>query len=340
MAAKSPQQVLQDLQKAAPKPIYVLHGDENFFLDKIGSYLLSHIIPDHEKGFNEVILYGKDITVGDLLNNARRFPMMADKQLVYVREAHSIQDLGQKDSQGLIESYAKNPLESTILVLHFGKSPDARKAWMKAIEKSGEIVTSKRMYDNQVPDFIASYCKEKGLKISPKAVQLLFEQVGNNLEAITKELDKIAINIPNDGGIDANVIEEYVGISKDFNVFELQKAITLKDKAKCFQIINYFSSNTKDHPIQPVITMLFSYFSKILLVHASPSRDDRSIAGLLKVNPFFVKDYTTAARNYGIAKVMQIIHSLRLTDQYSKGVDNGTKTEIDLYKELIYSILN
>ncbi|SOE24020.1 DNA polymerase III, delta subunit [Spirosomataceae bacterium TFI 002] len=340
MAAKTPQQVIQELGQNKIKPLYILHGDENFFLDQIGSTLLQNVIPEHEKGFNEVILYGKDISVGDLLNNARRFPMMAEKQLVYVREAHSILDINNKDSQSLLESYAKNPLASTVLVMHFGKSPDARKAWLKAASTNGEVVASKRIYDNQVPDFIASYCKAKGIQIAPKAIHLLFEQVGNNLEAISKEIDKIAINLKNGGQIDANIIEEFVGISKDFNVFELQKAITFKDRPKCFQIINYFASNTKDHPIQPVITMLFAYFTKVLLVHASPSKDDRSIASLLRVNPFFVKDYTSAARNYNIAKIMAIIHALRISDQNSKGVENGTKTEGDIYKELIFSILN
>lgn len=340
MAAKTPQQIIQDLGQNKIKPIYILHGDENFFLDQIGAFLLQNVIPEHEKGFNEVILYGKDINIGDVINNARRFPMMAERQLVYIREAHSIQDINNKDSQQLLEGYAKNPLGSTVLVLHFGKSPDARKAWLKAAGTSGEVVVSKRIYDNQVPDFISTYCKSKGIVIQQKANHLLFEQVGNNLEAITKEIDKIAINLKDGAQIDADIIQEFVGISKDYNVFELQKAITVKDKAKCFQITNYFASNTKDHPIQPVITMLFAYFSKVLLVHASNARDDRSVAALLKVNPYFVKDYTTAARNYGIAKIMFIIHALRISDQNSKGVESGTKTESDMYKELIFSILN
>lgn len=340
MAAKTHYQVLEDIKKKDFKSVYLLHGQENYFLDEIGNLMVETAIPEHEKGFNEVILYGKDVTIGDILNNSRRFPMMADRQLVYVREAHSIQDLKQKDSLDLLEKYALNPLESTILVLHFGKSPDARKAWVKAFAKKGEVVVTKKLYDNQVGDFISSYCKLKKLKITPKASQLLLEHVGNNLEAIAKEVDKIAINVASGGEVNDKIIEEYVGISKDYNVFELQKAITFKQSERCMQIVSYFAANTKDHPIQPVITMLYSYFTKVILVHASKSKDDRSLAAALKVNPYFVRDYVSAARNFGVAKLIQLIAALRIADKNAKGVDTGTKEESDIYKELIFSVLS
>ena len=334
------QQNINELTPNKLKPVYLVHGTENFFIDQFVQKIIDIAIPDFEKGFNEYVLYGKDITLGDVLNYVRKFPMMAERQLVVVKEAHMISDLNNKESLALIESYLKNPLPSTILVLSFGKPQDERKTWVKAFSSFGLIMNFKKMYDNEVPDFIMSHCADLNLKISPKAVQLLTEHIGNNLQAIHNEIDKIKVNLKTDEAIDAGVIERFVGISKDFNVFELQKAIQDKNANKCYQIIKYFGDNTKDHPIQPIIITLFNYFSKVLLIHSKKSSNDAELARILSVNPFFLKDYKRASQVYPISQIMKIIHFLRLTDQRSKGIDSGSLNEADLYKDLIFNILN
>ncbi|AWV96884.1 DNA polymerase III subunit delta [Arcticibacterium luteifluviistationis] len=337
--AKSLSQELAAISADNLNPLYFLHGAESYYPNAIAKKIAQLAIPEHEKGFNEFILFGKELTVGAVLNNARRFPMMAEKQLVLVKDAELIQDIGTKDAQNLLTSYANEPLKSTILVLVFGKAMDVRKAFVKAFDKNGVMINAKKLYDNQVPDFIMEICQEKKHKISPKAAQLLFEHIGNNLEAIVKEIEKMLINLPSEAEIDGNAIEKYVGISKDYNVFELQKALTIKDIRKSFQIVNYFAANTKDHPIQPVILILYNFFSKVLLVHGSKSNPGANLASLLKVNPYFVKDYTKASQNYPIGKLMNIISALRNADKHSKGIETGTKVPDDMYKDLINSIL-
>jgi DNA polymerase III subunit delta len=333
-------QNINDLARNSLKPVYLVHGTELFYADKFVDKVIEIAIPDFEKGFNEYLLYGKDVTIGDLINYARKFPMMAEKQLVVVKEAHQISDLNNKESLALLESYVKNPLASTILLLSFGKPQDERKTWVKAFGLKGEILNYKKMYDNEIPDFIMNLCVETGLKISPKAVSLLTEHIGNNLQAIHNELDKIKVNLKEGEAIDADVIERFVGISKDYNVFELQKAIQDKNAKKCFQIVNYFSENAKEHPIQPNIIILYNFFSKVLLTHAHKAISDAELSKILGVNPYFLKDYKRAAQIYSISHLMRIVHSLRIADQKSKGLDAGSISEGDIYKDLIFSILN
>ena len=337
--AKSLSQILTDLKSDSLKPLYFLHGADSYYPNAIAKKISEIAIPEHEKGFNAFVLFGKELTVGAVLNNARRFPMMAEKQLVLIKDADQIQDIGQKDAQNMLANYAKEPLISTILVLVFSKAMDERKAFIKAFEGKGVLVNAKKLYDNQVPDFIMGICQQKKHKISPKASQLLFEHIGNNLEAIVKEIEKMLINLPEGAEIDANVIEKYVGISKDYNVFELQQSLINKDVKKSFQIVNYFAANTKDHPIQPVIMILFNFFSKVLIVHGSKNKTGINLAVELKVNPYFLKDYNKAAQNYPVWKLMEIVSKLRDTDKFSKGIQAGTKSADDLYKDLIAGIL-
>jgi DNA polymerase-3 subunit delta len=337
--AKSLSQILTDLTSDSLKPLYFLHGADSYYPNAIAKKISEIAIPEHEKGFNEFVLFGKELTVGAVLNNARRFPMMAEKQLVLIKDADQIQDIGQKDAQNMLANYAKEPLISTILVLVFSKAMDERKAFIKAFEGKGVLVNAKKLYDNQVPDFIMGICQQKKHKISPKASQLLFEHIGNNLEAIVKEIEKMLINLPEGAEIDANVIEKYVGVSKDYNVFELQQSLINKDVKKSFQIVNYFAANTKDHPIQPVIMILFNFFSKVLIVHGSKNKAGINLAVELKVNPYFLKDYNKAAQNYPVWKLMEIVSKLRDTDKFSKGIQAGTKSADDLYKDLIAGIL-
>ncbi|PLK43577.1 DNA polymerase III subunit delta [Emticicia sp. TH156] len=333
-------EILKSIKKDTIKALYFLHGEEPFHIEQIVEKIQSLAIPEHEKGFNEFVLFGKDLNVGALLNYARRFPMMAERQLIIVKDAQQIQGIDQKENQKLIEEYALLPLGTTILVLAFGNAQDERKAWVKAFGKSGVLFNSKKLYDNQLPDFVANYCHGKGVKISPKAIQLLVEHIGNDLKRLTSEIEKVILNIKAGDGIDADLIQKYVGISKEYNVFELQKALIQRDIVKANQIIIYFGNNPKDNPIQPVIIILYNFFSKVLLVHASGEKSDSGIAALLKVNSFFAKDYINAARNYSFTKLRSVIHSLKIADLKSKGVETGEETEGDILKRLVFEILH
>lgn len=338
--ANSYRKIIKDLSPNKLKPVYLLHGTEPFYIDIFTEKIQEIAIPDHEKGFNEYVLYGKDISIGDVINYARKFPMMAEKQLVLVKEAHAISDLSSKDNLALLETYVKNPLESTILVLSFGKPQDERKTWVKAFSAKGEIHNFKKMYDSEIPEFISELCKEEDIKISPKAIQLLAEHLGNNPQAISNEIDKIKINLKEGEGIDADIIEKYVGVSKDFNVFELQKALIDKNATKAFQIANYFGANAKDHPVTMNVISLYNFFSKVLYIYGLGNRPDTELSRILGVNPYFLKDYKRAAQSYSLPQLRKAIRALRVADAKSKGVDAGNASESDLYKELIYGFLS
>lgn len=333
-------EILKSIKKDLIKPLYFLHGEEQFYIEQIADKIQSLLIPVHEKGFNEFVLFGKELTVGALLNYARRFPMMAEKQLIIVKEANQIQGIDLKENQKLIEDYALKPLSSTVLVLCFSNAQDERKTWVKVFNKQGVLQNFKKLYDNQLPEFVASYSHGKGVKISMKAIQLLIEHIGNDLKRLTGELEKVILNVKLGDGIDADVIEKYVGISKEYNVFELQKALIQRDVVKANQIIIYFGSNPKDNPIQPILIILYNFFSKVLMIHGTNDRSDSSIATLLKVNSFFAKDYSAAARNYSLSKLAFIIHCIKIADLKSKGVETGEEKEGEILKKLIFEILH
>ncbi|MFY7910882.1 MAG: DNA polymerase III subunit delta [Emticicia sp.] len=332
--------ILKSIKKDSIKPLYFLHGEEQFHIEQIVEKIQNLAIPAHEKGFNEFILFGKDLNVGALLNYARRFPMMAEKQLIIVKEANQIQGIDTKENQKLIEDYALNPLPSTILVLSFSNAQDERKAWVKSFAKNGVLQNFKKLYDNQLPEFVASYCHGRGVKISMKAIQLLIEHIGNDLKRLTGELEKVILNVKLGEGIDADVIQKYVGISKEYNVFELQKALIQRDVVRANQIIIYFGNNPKDNPIQPILIILYNFFSKVLLIHGSNDKSESGVASLLKVNSFFAKDYLAAARNYSLSKLAFVIHCIKIADLKSKGVDAGEENEGDILQKLIFEILH
>ncbi len=333
-------EILKLIKKDSIKPVYFLHGEEPFYIEQIADKIQSLAIPVHEKGFNEFMLFGKELTVGLLLNYARRFPMMAERQLVIVKDANLIQGIDQKENQKMLEDYATNPLASTILVLCFGNAQDERKTWVKAFGKKGVLQNFKKMYDNQLPEFVASYSHSRGVKISMKAIQLLVEHIGNDLKRLTSELEKVVLNVKLGDGIDADVIQKYVGISKEYNVFELQKALIQRDILKANQIIIFFGNNPKDNPIQPILIILYNFFSKVLLIHASNDKSENAIATLLKVNTFFAKDYINASRTYSLQKLAFIIHSLKIADLKSKGVETGEENEGDILRKLVFEILH
>ncbi|MCC5930020.1 MAG: DNA polymerase III subunit delta [Cyclobacteriaceae bacterium] len=333
-------EVLKELKSGKYATVYFLQGDEPFFIDQITGYIEKNALDEAAKGFNQVIMYGKDIKMQDILNNARRYPMMSDRQVVIVKEAKDIQDFDKAESQNMFIEYLKNPLPSTILVLAYKyKSLDGRKAIAKSIDKLTVMVEAKKLYENQLPDWIKNHIKSIGYDINEKAVRMLVDNIGNNLERIHNEVSKMLINLKDKKTIDEHDIQEYIGISKDYNPFELQKALAVKDVFKANQIVNYFEANPKNNPIIPLIALLFSYYVKLLQVLELPDTSEKSIARDLKLNFFASKEYAIAAKNYPKARVIQIIHYLREADLRLKGVD-GNMEDGQILRELIFKILH
>ncbi|GAB3575142.1 DNA polymerase III subunit delta [Spirosoma luteolum] len=337
--------LLKDIRNKRIAPVYLIHGDEPYYIDRIAGELEKVAVPAAERGFNQFVLFGKDTDVGAVLNYARRYPFMAERQLVLVKEAQQLSGINDKSAQTLLEDYALNPLASTILMLCYtkeeGKSGlDERKAWVKAFGQKGKLLGVKKLYDNKVPDWVGEYCREQGAKVSPKACQLLADHIGNDLKRLASEIDKILINLHVGEEISASTVERLVGISKEYNVFELQKALASRDVVKSNRIIDYFARNPKDNPLVVILSQLFGYFSKVILVQATKDQSDKALAGVLGVNPFFVKDYLSAARAYPLPKVADIIHAIRRADALSKGIDAPTMNESDILRELIFTILH
>jgi DNA polymerase III subunit delta len=338
---QKPELVLASLKSRKFAPVYFLQGEETYFIDLISDFIEKHALPEHEKGFNQIVCYGKDSTVGTLLTQARRFPMMAEKQVIIVKEAQDITDLGREEAQKLLESYVERPLSSTILVLnHKHKTLDGRKSLAKILDKHAVLVESKKLYDNKLPEWITAYLKEKGFAIHPAATQMLADSIGNDLSRLSNEIDKLLINCKGTKEISTDLVQQYVGISKEYNMFELQKALTNKDILKANQIIQYFEANPKSNPAIVVIATLFTFFCKLLVSHESSDKSEAGLAKTLGINPFFVKEYQQALRMYPLMKVIHVIHYLRVADLQAKGVDSGQMTEGQILKELIYKILH
>ncbi|MCX6305328.1 MAG: DNA polymerase III subunit delta [Bacteroidetes bacterium] len=327
--------LLGDLKNQIYHPVYLLHGEESYFIDAVSDYIEQHVLSDLEKEFNQTIAYGKDSNVLTLMSYAKRFPMMANYQVLIVKEA---QDLDKIED---FLPYVEHPLTSTILVLcyKYGKL-DKRKGLYKAIEKHGVAFESAKLYDNKVPDWINDYLRQRKYAITPKAAALLTEFLGADLGKIVNEIQKLLINIPAGSEINEAYVEKNIGISKDFNVFELQKALAMKNVVKANQIILYFAANPRENPLVKVIPILFSYFSKVLLYHYLPDKSRNSVAAALSINPFFVSDYQQAAKSFPVGKTITIISYLREYDLKAKGVDNISASDGELMKELIFKILH
>ncbi|MCT4630057.1 DNA polymerase III subunit delta [Winogradskyella sp.] len=329
-------QLVAAIKKGDIKPIYFLMGEEAYYIDKISDFIENNILDEAEKGFNQMVLYGRDVSVDDIVSNAKRYPMMAERQVVIVKEA---QDLSRTIEK--LASYAENPQPTTVLVVNYKyKKLDKRKALYKAINKSGSVVfESKKLYDNQVPDWIRRVLKGQGYDISPKAAQMLVEFLGTDLSKVNNELDKLKIVLPKGTQITPEHIEENIGISKDFNNFELRKAVGERNIVKAHQIAKYFADNPKDNPMVVTVALLFNFFSQLLHLHGMTDKNPRSVASALRVNPYFVNEYLTAARNYPMKKVSAVIALLREFDVKSKGVGANAVPQGDLLKELLVRIL-
>jgi DNA polymerase-3 subunit delta len=330
------EQILTSLRNKDYKPVYFLMGDESWYIDQITDYIAQNVLTEEEKSFNQTIMYGKDTTAANIIMAARRYPMMAKYQVVIVKEAQNIADIDK------LEVYVQNPLKSTILVVNYRyKTLDKRKKLTKLIESTGVLFEAKKLYDNQLPSWITNYLKEKGKTIDPKASVLLADSVGADLSKMVHEIDKLIVATgPSVTHILSEHIEKNIGISKDFNNFELQKAIASKNIFKANQIIYAFGKNPKDNPIQVTISTLFGFFVKLLMYHYLPDKSKPSVASALKINPFFVDDYVSAARNYSGAKVVKAISTLREFDMKSKGFDTANTDNAELLKELVFKLMN
>ncbi|MCH2045677.1 MAG: DNA polymerase III subunit delta [Saprospiraceae bacterium] len=340
--------ILKNMKQNQYLPVYCLHGEESYYIDLITNYIEQNALDESERSFNQITLYGKEIDYKQVLDNARRFPIMAEKQVVIIKEAQEFKTID------LLSTYLEKPLDSTILVLAYkNKKIDSRKKYAKALkkaEKAGKAVIfeSSRLYENQIPDWINQYLKDKKYTIDPRASRLLSEYLGNDLAKISNELDKLMINLPEGSKIDNKIIQKNIGISKDFNVFELQNALGRKDHVKANLIVNYFIANPKSGPIPMITATLYNFFSKIYICKFLPNLNDNTVAEAIKINRFFVKDYRIAATSYKRYEVEKILHLLRTYDMRSKGVwikmpydqFNERTTHGELLKELVYQILN
>jgi DNA polymerase-3 subunit delta len=338
---KEATQILKNIQSGQYAPAYFLQGDEPYYIDLISDEIEKNALDDSAKGFNQIILYGKDVRMNDILGNARRFPMMSDRQVVIVKEAQNIQDLGKEEGDKQLTHYLANPQPSTILVFcHKHKSLDKRKALYKSVEKHAITLTTNRLYDYQVPDWVRGYIKEKGFAITDKGVFMLAEFIGNNLERMSNEIDKMLINFKEKTEINDHLIQKYIGISKEYNAFELQKAVAGREILKANKIVRYFEANPKNNPVIPIISILYLFFSKLLIIHSTPDKSENNLASVLKTNRFFIKDYLVAVRNYPLGKVVLVIHDLRHADLQSKGVNAGNLPDGQILKELVFKILH
>lgn len=309
-------------------------GDEPYYIDKISDYIEKNVLSEDEKGFNQTVLYGRDTSVEEVVSNAKRYPMMAEHQVVIIKEAQELSRTIDK-----IESYAENPQPTTILVFCYKyKTLDKRKKATKTLEKNGVVFESKKLYENQVGSWINQVLTESGYKIEPKANAMLVEFLGTDLSKVNNEIEKLKIILPKGTVINAEHIEKNIGISKDYNVFEFRNALGEKNVLKANRIAQYFAQNPKDNPITLITSQVFSFYVQLLQYHGLSDKNPKNVAGVLKINPYFVKDYETAARNYPMRKVSSIVASLREIDLKSKGVGANALPPNELLKDMLIAV--
>ncbi len=328
--------IINDIKSGHIKPIYFLMGEEPYYIDRLTEYIENNILTEDEKSFNQMVMYGRDCTVDDIVSNAKRYPMMAERQVIVVKEA---QDLSRTIDQ--LESYAENPQATTVLVFAYKyKTLDKRKKLVKLLDKHGVVFESKKLYENQVGEWLKRILQGKKLSIEPKAAAMFVDFLGTDLSRIANEINKLTIILPPGSTITPAIIEENIGFSKDFNPFELRKAIGEKNQFKAYQIADYFAQNQKDNPNVLTIGLVFGFFSQLLLYHGLKDKNPKNVATVLKVNPYFLKDYDVALRNYPMRKVSSIVAALRDVDVKSKGVGANALPPGDLLKEMLIKIFN
>jgi len=332
------EEICRDIVAKKFQPVYILMGEEPFFMDRITDLLIENVLAESERDFNQMIMYGADTDAAMIINAARRFPMMSEYQLVVVREAQLVRDIE------LLTNYVKNPLKSTVLVVNYKyKNLDRRKTLAAATEKNGILFESKKIPDYKMPGFIVSFMQQRSIGIDQKAAQMLSDFLGNDLSRLSKELDKLVLILPEKAPkrVTPELVEQNIGISKEYNNFELIKALAVKDVLKANRIAQYFEKNPKSNPIQMTLPVIFNYFSNLLICYYTKDRSETGLMTALGLRGTFqVKDYMTGLRNYPAMKVFNLISDIRTTDARSKGVDNSSASDADLLKELLYKILH
>ena len=331
--------IMRELVDGKYRPVYYLQGEESYYIDKISDYIAEHALAPEERDFNQTIMFGSDVTASQVVDAARRYPMMAERQVVIVKEAQNIK---QTDA---LEKYMKKPLGSTVLVMCHknGKIDGRKREYVKAIQQAGILFESAKLKDRELPAFIENYLKKKEVSIDPKSTQLIADAIGADLSRLTSELDKVLLSLPeNDRRVTPQVVEDQIGVSKDFNGFELRDAIVYRNVFKANQIINYFDKNPKAGSIYSFLPMLFNYFQNLMVAYYCPKRQSQeAVAQWLELrSPWAAKDYMTGMRNYTGMKTMQIISKMREIDAKSKGLDNPNTPAGELMKELIFFILH
>ncbi len=336
----SAKKILDKLKSGKYDPVYLLQGEETYYIDLISQYIEEHALTESEKSFNQVVVYGKDATMATILTHARRFPMMAERQVVIVREAQDIQDLNKETGSKLLLDYLAKPSPTTVLVLcHKNKTLDKRRELGKKAEQLATSATFKKPYDNQLVDFVLECVKEKKYSIEEDAARILAEYVGNDLNRLANEVDKVLISHDQKATITLAEVMAKVGISREYNIFELQKALINKDWQQAAKISNYFEANPKKNPGIPMVAFLYSFFSKVLAAHTVADRSSQGLTAALKISPYAAKDYVAALQRYPQTKALENISLLRQADLKLKGVNSGSESEGQILKELVFRLL-
>lgn len=330
----SAEKIINEWKKGTYKPIYWLEGDEPFFIDQVVNYAEHYILTESEASFNLTIFYGKDADWAAVVNACMRYPMFAGRQVVLLKEAQQMRDIEK------LEGYVNNPLASTVFVVSYKeKKVDGRSKLAKLLKQKAEMLSTKKMYDSQLPEWANQMVQQHDLTISQKALFLLVDHIGNDLSRIQNEIEKLAVNLGTRKNITEDDIENYIGVSKEFNVFELQDAIARKELSKAIRIIQYFEANPKAAPIQMILPALYNFFSKVFMMYGVQNPDEKSVASALGVNPYFVKDYMGAARKYdfnGVEKILILLHQFNLR---SLGVHDGNTSDAGLMKEMVVKMM-
>jgi len=331
----SAEKIISDWANKRFKPVYWLEGEEEYFIDQVMDYAEHHLLSETEAGFNLSVFYGKDAQWADVINACRRYPMFSERQVVLLKEAQQMRDIEK------LESYIENPLPSTVFVVSYKeKKVDGRTRLARLLKEKGVVLSAKKIYDSKLPEWTQEMVEKKGYSITPKAIRMLVDHTGNDLTRIENETEKILVNLGKRKNITEDDIEQYIGISKEYNVFELQTAIAEKNLAKAIRIISYFESNPKAGPIQLILPSLYAFFSKVFMIYGVQSKDEKTVANAIGVNPFFAKDYLQAAKNYtypGIENILLLLHSYNLK---SVGINDTGTEDASLMKEMVYKMIS
>ena len=328
------EKILADLKKHSYKPVYWLEGDEEFFIDQVIEHAEKRILSESEAGFNLTIFYGRDVSWADLINTCRKYPMFSDRQVVILKEAQAMKEIEK------LENYVEKPLGSTLLfVAYKGKKVDGRTRLAKLLKEKSVLLSTKKLYDNELPEWTNNLVKSKGFTITNKALFLLIDHIGNDLSRLNNEINKLALNLQDRKNITEDDVETFVGISKDFNVFELQQAIANKDLYKAVRIIQYFESNPKAAPIQLIFPSLYNFFSKVQMIYSVPSRDEKTVAAAIGVNAWFVKDYLQTSMKYSSQEVEKVLLLLHQYNLKGIGVNDIGSSDAMLLKEMTVKMI-